>query len=434
MTRKKWANWSGRVVCRPRRFYEPGDIDEVVRLVREAGERGETLRVAGSGHSFTELAATDRTLVSLDRMTDLLEVDTNTRQAVVWAGTKLWRLNELLDPFNLALENLGDINKQSIAGAISTGTHGTGLRFGSLSTQVIGLTLVSGTGEVIHCSAMERPDLLRAAQVSLGALGVIVQIALRLVPSYRLRYERKRGTLREVLERGPDLAARHRHFEYFFFPHTDAVLIKFLDETTEPTTRAGLGRWFTDAVLENWMFRLASARCRAEPQRCPAVNQRIVRRLRESVVVDRGHRVLSTKRKVRFNEMEYAVPVEHGAVCMAELAKWIARDRIGVHFPIEFRYVKGDDVPLSPFYGRDSVAISIHQYVGMEYDGYFRGAEKIFREYGGRPHWGKLHYLNAAELRALYPRWDEFHRVRRQLDPNGVFMTPYLRKLLLDSS
>jgi L-gulonolactone oxidase len=237
-----------------------------------------------------------------------------------------------------------------------------------------------------------------------------------------------------MLKRGADLAAQHRHFEYFFFPHTDAVLIKYLDETSDPPTRAGLGRWFTDTVGENWLFRLASARCRAKPERCPAVNQRIVRRLRESNVVDRGHRVLSTKRNVRFNEMEYALPAEHGAVCMAELAKWIARDRIGVHFPIEFRYVKGDEIPLSPCFGRDSVTISIHQYVGMEYDGYFRGAEKIFLEYGGRPHWGKLHYLSGAELRTRYPRWEEFHRVRRQLDPKGVFMAPYLRKILLDSS
>jgi len=427
-----WRNWSGRVECRPSNYAEPKSLQELQAIVRDAAAGGKKVRVVGSGHSFTDLVATDDVLITLDGMQGLVEAKPAAGEATVWAGTKLHLLNPILDAQGLAMENLGDINVQSIAGAVSTGTHGTGMKFGNIATQVIGLTLVTASGEVLEVSETENRALFKAAQVSLGTLGVIAKVRLRLVPSYKLDYWRKKSTFAETLAKAEEWRDTHRQFEFYCFPHAPEVQLKFLDQTDAPVNVNARKKWFADVFMENLMFGAMSMVCRAFPSTCVPIARFCAGTVGYSHEINVGHKSLSTVRMVKFNEMEFAMPAENGLAAVKELKEWIDRERIEVHFPIEFRYVKGDDICISPHTGRDSAAISVHQFKGMDYKKYFDGAEAIFRRHGGRPHWGKLHNLKAKDLKALYPKWDEFQRAREQLDPKGVFLTPYLKSLFVE--
>lgn len=431
-TGRVWQNWSGRVECRPSNFVTPQSLEELQRIVRESAAAGKTVRVVGSGHSFTEIVATDDTLISLDGLQGVISVDREQGEATVWAGTKLHRLNPMLDEHGMAMENLGDINVQSIAGAVSTGTHGTGMKFGNIATQVTGLTLVTASGEILELSETQDRDLFKAAQVSLGTLGVLAKIRLRLVPSYRLDYWRKKSTFAETLEKAEEWRDTHRQFEFYCFPHAPEVQLKFLDQTDAPVNVNPRKKWFADVFMENLMFGALSMVCRTFPSTCIPIARFCAGTVGYSHEINVGHKALSTVRMVKFNEMEFALPAERGLECVKELKEWIDREKVTVHFPIEFRYVKGDDIYISPHTGRDSVAISVHQFKGMDYEKYFDGCQAIFRNFDGRPHWGKLHKLRAKELRPLYPRWDDFQRARQQLDPKGVFLTPYLKSLFVE--
>lgn len=425
----RWQNWCGLVDCSPLRIETPASIEEVQRVVREAAREGKRVRVVGSGHSFTDLVRTDEVLVSLDKLQGLVEVDRDRREATVWAGTKLWRLNELLDEQGLAMENLGDINKQSIAGAVSTGTHGTGIRYGNISSQAIGLTIVTAGGEVLECSEEKDRELFKAAQVSLGALGIIVKIRLRLEPAYNLKYVRKRGDFGETARRIEEYRDSTRHFEFYWFPFTETVQLKFLNKTDEPAHERPVRKFLSDIVLENASFGLISRACRAKPSRCRGASRLAARFVSEGEEISRAHKVFSTSRMVRFYEMEYGVPADRGIEALTEFKDWLEASDIDVHFPVEFRFVKGDDAYLSPSYRRDTAYIAVHMYRGMEYKRYFEGAEAIFKRYEGRPHWGKLHTRTAEELSTLYPKWGEFQRIRRELDPGELFLNSYLNGL-----
>ena len=427
--RGRWRNWSGSVTAHPAELHRPASLEALQEGVRRAAERGLHVRGVGSGHSFSAVAATDEVMVSLERLSGLVHVDAEAREATVWAGTKLHVLGRLLAAEGLAMENLGDIDRQSLGGALSTGTHGTGLGFGCLSTQAVGLTLVTAAGEVVECSETQRPELFRAAQVSLGALGVLARVRLRLVPAFRLACTRTAQPLEACLERLLEQARAHRHFELFWFPHTAWVSVKTLDCTRAPARGHGLGHRVKDLLLENAAFGLLSELVRLRPALAAGASRLCARLAAEDSSVGASHRVFPTPRHVRFQELEYALPLEAGAAALRALSALVLRERLPVHFPVELRFVQGDDAWLSPMYGRDSAVLSVHQYRDMPRERYFREAEALLRAHGGRPHWGKLHSLEAGSLAPLYPRWEDFGRVRRALDPQGTFLSPYLRRL-----
>lgn len=429
---KTWRNWSGGVVAHPSGFLQPESVDALKAALRDASAQSRTVRVVGSGHSFPPLCATDETMVSLEALRGLESVDERTREAVVWAGTNLRELGALLASHGLAMENLGDINKQSLGGALGTGTHGTGVGLGILSTQAAAMTLVTASGDEVTCSEDASPELLQAARVSLGALGVVTRVKLRLLPAYRLRLTRRNLGLEECLAGLDEARARHRHYEFFWFPHSDRVMTKAMDLTDETPHGVGVGRWFSEMVMENAVFGAVSRACRMHPAWCAPVSRLSAKLASEGVLAGQSHTLFATPRLVRFQEMEYAVPVERGPDCLRELSEYIMREQLPVHFPVEYRFVRGDDVFLSPAHGGDRAFIAVHQYRGMPLEPYFSGAEAIFRNHGGRPHWGKLHTQTAETLKHLYPRWDDFQRVREQLDPEGRFLNPYLRRLFLE--
>ena len=426
-TPKPWRNWSGAVRFTPKTIAAPASMAELQSLVRSVAARGGQLRVAGSGHSFTPLVQTDDTLLTLANMSGIDRIDGHI--ARIQAGTQLKPLGLELSKRGFGMTNLGDINKQALAGAVSTGTHGTGLALGSISTQVRGMDLVLASGEAVRCSATENAEIFDAARVSVGALGVIAALDLELQPAYRLKLIKRAMDLDDCLAQAPDLARLYRHFEFYWIPHTRQTLVKLMDWTAEPESARAMTT-ASELIIENGAFGLVSMLARANPGWAPGIARFMARVTKsdESTMVADCHRAFSTARLVHFQEMEYELPVERGPDALRELAEHVQRKQVAVHFPVEYRYVAADDIWLSPFYQRDSVAISVHQYVGMAHQEYFAAAEAIFRNHGGRPHWGKMHSLAARELAELYPRWSDFHRLRKQLDPKGMFSNPLLRR------
>ncbi|BCJ58973.1 L-gulonolactone oxidase [Micromonospora endophytica] len=426
-----WSNWAGNQHAVATAVLRPSSVAEVVAEVRSAAEAGERIRPVGSGHSFTPVAVSDGRRMDLTRLAIDAQVDVDRRLVTVPSGMTLRQLNVLLASHHLALPNLGDIDAQTVAGAISTGTHGTGAAHGGLATFVEALTLVTGTGEVLRCSTVEHPDVFDAARVSLGALGILVDVTLRCVDAFVLRAHERPAALDTVLADLPDLVAAHDHVEFFWFPYTDRVQLKSNDRVAADDAPLPRWRsWLDDDFLANTVFAGACRLGRAVPALAPRISAVSARALSERVYTGRSDAVFCSPRRVRFLEMEYALPRDTLPEALDALRRIIDRLPFKVLFPVEVRFTAADQIWLSHSYGRDSAYVALHQYIGMPYEPYFRAFEEVATELGGRPHWGKLHWRDAASLAPAYPRWHDFHTLRTRLDPHSVLTTPHLSHLL----
>ena len=424
-----WKNWSGYVECPQTPVLTPDSGAQLAQVLADAARDGKAVRMAGAGHSFSPLVASDGVIVSLDKLQGVIDVDAATNVARVHAGTRLHALGAALAQRGLAMENLGDINVQSIAGATSTGTHGTGLGFGNLATQIAALKFLTADGREVVASPTEAPELFAGGRIGLGSLGVLTEVSLRLVPAFRLRLERDKMDLEECLAQADALVAANRSFEFYWLPHTESVLTKKWNTTEAPVDQMGFGRWVSDVLLENKAFGLLCDIGKAVPSWCPSLSRLCASLISHGEQVDASWSMLSTVRQVRFNEMEWSVPASRGADALREIKALIAKREFPLMFPLEYRWVRGDDIWLSPDFARDSVHISVHQYRGMPFEGYFDAVQAICLNHGGRPHWGKVHSLRSSQLSSLYPRWDDFLALRERMDPAGRFLTPYLRGL-----
>jgi FAD-linked oxidoreductase len=428
-----WTNWAGNQRATASTVLRPSNVDQLAEAVRAAASAGRRIKPVGSGHSFTDIARTDDQRVELDDLTGAVRVDPEQRLVTVPAGLPLQVLNQVLASHGLAMPNLGDIDAQTIAGAISTGTHGTGAGYGCLSTFVTALTLVTGTGEVRHCSADADPELFAAARVGLGALGVITEVTLRCVDAFVLRADERPAPLAAVLADLPTLIADNDHFEFYWFPYTDRVQVKTnnrvpVDDRPLPRFRG----WLDDEFLANTVFAGACRLGRAVPGLVPPISAISARALTARTYTGRSDRVFCTPRRVRFTEMEYGLPRAALPEALTALRGVIEGLPFKVLFPVEVRFTAPDDIWLSHGYQRESAYLAIHQYVGAPDEPYFRAFEQIAAELGGRPHWGKLHYRDAASLRGAYPRFDDFLAVRDRLDPDRVFANAYTERILGD--
>ena len=403
----------------------------MVDAVRRAAGAGRVLRVAGSGHSFSDVACTDGHLLHLGAMDRLLDVDPASGLVEVEPGIALRALSRELAEHGLALENLGDVDAQTLAGAVATGTHGTGARFPNLSAQVEAVRLVAGDGGVHELSGERDPDGLLAARVAIGALGVMTSLTLRCVPLFTLRRVDEPLAVERTLERLDELVEANDHFEFFAFPYTRTAITRRSERTDrQPEPPDPRLTYLNDVLLEN---RLLDAVCRAgrsAPRLVPRLNRLLVRLVGRRERVDRSYRLFASRREVRFVEMEYAVPRQATAEAFIRAMRLIERRRFPVGFPLEVRFGAADDAHLSPAHGRDTGYIAVHMYRGVEYEALFRGVEAIMLEFGGRPHWGKRHYLSATDLRGLYPEWGRFQAVRERLDADGVFANDHVRRVL----
>jgi len=426
-----WRNWAGDQRCTPFERLRPAGRDELAEAVGAAAAAGRKVSVAASGHSFTEAAMTDGgTMIDAGALSGVIDADRSSGLVKVGGGTVLAQLNEELSRLGLAMENLGDIDRQTVAGAISTGTHGTGARLRNISSQVAGIELVLGDGSVRELGEGDG-DLLRAARVGVGALGAIGAVTLRCVPAFTLHRVDTPEPREEVLDSFQERADRHDHFELFTFPYADSALVLERNRTDGPPRPRGRAAAFlNDVVLENWALEAVSAAGKALPRAIPALSRFAARLASGSASTDRSDRIFVNERRVRFTEMEYGVPREHGPEAARRVIEWVRSNRYPVFFPIEMRVTAGDDALLSPSHERDTAYIAVHQYRGMEWRPYFEAVESIMNEYGGRPHWGKRHFQTAATLTERYPRWAEFQAARDELDPGRVFANEYAERVL----
>ncbi len=431
MTQEPWRNWAGNQRMAPAQVLHPTTTDDVVRAVKEAAAAGRRVKAIGSGHSFTAIGLTDGVLLHLDRLDRVLHVDTVTRQVTVQAGLPLHRLNAHLATVGLGLTNMGDVDRQTLTGALSTGTHGTGRDSGALATQVVALELVTADGSVLTCSASENADIFAAARVSLGALGIVTAVTLQAEPAFLLTADERPMPLDEVLADFHDHVAANEHFELYWFPHTDLALTKRNNRSAGPA--APLSRVRTtvdDELLSNGLFELTCRLGKAAPALVPRINRIAARALSARTYTDSAPKVFVSDRRVRFCEMEYAVPRDQVVPVLRELRTLPERNGLRVSFPVEVRVAPADDVPLSTASGRDTAYVAVHLYRGLDTTAYFGAVEALMGSVDGRPHWGKMHSLDASTLTARYPRFEEFTALRDRLDPERRFTNGYLDRVL----
>lgn len=428
-----WQNWARSTKVTPARVERPRSPEGVQRAVQAAVAHHLPIKAVGAGHSFTGIAVAPGVLLELDDMQGLVSVDAERATATLLAGTRLHRIPRLLAPHGLAMANLGDIDRQSISGAISTGTHGTGARFGGIATQVVGATLITGEGEFLRVSTTENAELLPAVALGLGALGILVDVTLQCVPAFVMHAIDEPAPLDDVLDTLDERVAGSDHFEFYWFPHTDVALTKRQTRLPESAPRRPLprvGRWVDETLLSNGVYRVVCATGQLIPAITPPLSRLAVRLTGDREYTDRSHTVLTQSRTVRFREMEYALPAENVVPAFRAIQALIRQRGWKIEFPIEVRFAAADDLWLSTAHGRASGYIAVHRYWRADPTAYFEAVERICLEHGGRPHWGKLHTLGAEQLRERYPRFEDFCAVRDRLDPERRFANRYLDRVL----
>ncbi|MGI9273935.1 MAG: D-arabinono-1,4-lactone oxidase [Endozoicomonas sp.] len=419
-----WRNWSGSQIAYPDKKLAPASSEAVQEIV--AGSKG-VIRAVGSGHSFPPLVPTEDTILSLSRLSGVVSHDPENLTAVVRSGSRLGEMGQMLEERGQALINMPDIDKQSLAGAISTSTHGTGSDYGSLSSYVTGLKIVRADGELVECSKEKNRLLFDAARVSLGSLGIITEIEIQNQQPFRLQNESWAEPIEDMLDKAAALQNDYRNFEFYYIPHTgygigygnrdtnDTTVVRQPDTSNEDVETLKMVNEYL-----GWSRKLQKTAISAF---MPGPEKVVSR--------DVSWKMYSAQRNVRFNEMEFHLDAEDGIDCLREIIKLVDSDAQNIWFPIEFRYVKQDDIWLSPFYKRDTCSIAIHQYYKDDYHKLHKAAQEIFLRYNGRPHWGKNHYLKVDSFKEMYPMWEQFQEVRLAMDPEGKFLNEHLKAVML---
>ncbi|MFD6701108.1 MULTISPECIES: D-arabinono-1,4-lactone oxidase [unclassified Microbacterium] len=428
-----WQNWGRSASIRPIRVERPRSPEGVQRAVLAAAAQGLRIKAVGAGHSFTGVAVAPDVLLELDDLQGLVSADEARGRVTLLAGTRLHRIPALLAPYGLAMENLGDIDRQSISGAISTGTHGTGAAFRGIAAQVVGATLITAAGEFLRVDEERNAELLPAVALGLGALGILVEVTLQCVPAFVMHAVDAPAPLGEVLESVHERVAVADHYEFYWFPHTDVALTKTTERLPESAVRRPLpkvGKWIDETMLSNGVYRAVCAAGVAVPAITPSFSRLAVKLTGDREYTDLSHRVLTQSRTVRFREMEYALPQDQVVPVFRAVQALIAKRGWRIEFPIEVRFAAADDRWLSTAHERDSAYLAVHRYWRHDPREYFDAVEQICLAHGGRPHWGKLHTLGADEFRERYPRFDDFLALRDRMDPERRFGNGYLERVL----
>lgn len=427
-----WRNWAGNESAEPAEVSEPASSLRVCEAVEHARAHGMKVKMPGSGHSFTAIAASPGVMLRPDSLRGIVNVDRTNMTVTAMAGTTLRELNEALAAQDLSLTNMGDIDHQTIAGAISTGTHGTGGRVASLSAQVVGFTAVNGHGDEIHASPTAFREVFHVGRLGLGAVGIMTEITLAVEPLFGLAAHERPVRWDEFIASYDDLTASHDHVDTYWFPHTDRLMVKTNDRVgldgLRPLSR--FRRWREDELLANSALGGLVRLGRTMPAIVPKLNGVSARAISERRFSDIPHRVFTSPRKVRFKEMEYAVPRESGLSALRDVRDLVNDSTWPITLPVEIRTAPADDIPLSTASYRDSMYLAFHVGHRDAHESYFEAVEQVMRAYGGRPHWGKMHSLGVEELATLYPAFESFLDVRDAMDPNRLFVNPYLERIL----
>ncbi|MFD4864500.1 D-arabinono-1,4-lactone oxidase [Streptomyces sp. NPDC058412] len=428
-----WHNWAGNVTATPARVVTPASVGELQEAVRRAAEEGLRVKAVGTGHSFTAAAATDGVLVRPHALAGIRAVDRTAGTVTVEAGTVLKDLNRALAREGLSLTNMGDIMEQTVSGATSTGTHGTGRDSASIAAQIRGLELVTADGRLLVCSEKENPEVFAAARIGIGALGIVTAITFAVEPLFFLTAREEPMTFDRVTAEFEEHFAENEHFEFYWFPHTGNCNTKRNNRSQGPAAPPGpVSAWVEDELLSNGLFQVVNSLGRAVPATIPSIARVASRALSARTYTDIPYKVFTSPRRVRFVEMEYALPRERVVEALRELRAMVDRSGLRISFPVEVRTAPADDIALSTASGRETAYVAVHMYRGTPYQAYFTAAERIFTAHGGRPHWGKVHTRDAEYFASVYPRFGEFTALRDRLDPGRVFGNDYLRRVLGD--
>lgn len=428
---ENWQNWARSAHANPAEIAHPASTEQVVTIVRDAVAAGHRVKAVGASHSFTPIAVTDGILLRLDHMNAIVSTDLSTGRVRVQAGISLHELNPQLKARGLALPNLGDVDPQSVAGAVSTGTHGTGGKLFGISKTVAAVQIVTATGEVLEID--EEHPWFGASRVTLGALGIVTEVTLQCVPAFLLHAREEPMALPDVMDQLDSLVSDNDHFEFYWFPHTEKTSIKRNNRVPEGTERKPIGRfrhWLDDEFLSNTVFEGVNRVATKKPSWIPRINQISGSVLSAREYVDDSYNVFVSPRTVRFRESEFAVPRTALPEVLAELAKWFGSGHENISFPIEVRFTAADDVWMSTGYERDNCYVAVHQYWRSDYARYFAAAQDIFTAHEGRPHWGKLHTLDARYFAQRYAKFNDFVSIRDELDPGRTFSNAYLDRVL----
>ncbi|WP_030154335.1 D-arabinono-1,4-lactone oxidase [Streptomyces sp. NRRL S-244] len=426
-----WRNWAGNVTATPARVVTPASVGELQEAVRRAAEDGLKVKAVGTGHSFTAAAATDGVLVRPQALAGIREIDRTAGTVTVAAGTVLKDLNVALAREGLSLTNMGDIMEQTVSGATSTGTHGTGRDSASIAAQIRGLELVTADGRLLSCSEKENPEVFAAARIGIGALGIVTAITLAVEPVFFLTAREEPMGFDRVTAEFEQHFAENEHFEFYWFPHTGNCNTKRNNRSQGPAAPPGaVSAWVEDELLSNGVFQAVNSLGRAVPATIPSIARVASRALSARTYTDIPYKVFTSPRRVRFVEMEYALPRERVVEALRELKSMVDRSGLRISFPVEVRTAPADDIALSTASGRETAYIAVHMYKGTPYQAYFTAAERIFTAHGGRPHWGKVHTRDAEYFADVYPRFGEFTALRDRLDPDRLFGNDYLRRVL----
>ncbi|MCX4627058.1 D-arabinono-1,4-lactone oxidase [Streptomyces sp. NBC_01443] len=426
-----WHNWAGNVTAAPARVVTPASVGELQEAVRRAAEDGLKVKAVGTGHSFTAAAATDGVLVRPQALAGIREIDRAAGTVTVAAGTVLKDLNQALAREGLSLTNMGDIMEQTVSGATSTGTHGTGRDSASIAAQIRGLELVTADGRLITCSEKDNPEVFAAARIGIGALGIVTAITFAVEPIFFLTAREEPMGFDRVTAEFDQHFAENEHFEFYWFPHTGNCNTKRNNRSQGPAAPPGaVSAWVEDELLSNGVFQAVNSLGRAVPAAIPSIARIASRALSARTYTDIPYKVFTSPRRVRFVEMEYALPREQVVEALRELKTTVDRSGLRISFPVEVRTAPADDIALSTASGRETAYIAVHMYKGTPYQAYFTAAERIFTAHGGRPHWGKVHTRDAEYFARVYPRFGEFTALRDRLDPERLFGNDYLRRVL----
>ena len=426
----RWSNWAGNQQTGSVLVSKPQTESELQQVVQNAQTSGRRVKVVGSGHSFTAIAVAEEVLVDLSKYDEILAIDKINQTVTVQSGIQLSKLNQALYENSLAMQNLGDIAYQTIAGAISTSTHGTGAKFTGIANQVVALRVVLADSSIVECSANVNAELFSCARVGLGAIGLISTVTLKVVPAFNLAVIEEPMRLDEVLQNLDLHVDSNDHFEFFWVPHTGWALTKRNNRNNLPIEpMSKMSHWYSKTLMENYAFGAVCMLGKARPSLIPKLAKALPSSGRNEYS-DASHKVFASKRIIKFYEMEYAIPREACAEALNRVRRMVTDSGFFLNFPVEVRFTAPDEIPLSTASNRESAYIAVHIYKGMNYVPYFTEVESIMNSYQGRPHWGKLHFQNASTLASRYPQWDVFQSVRNQVDPKRMFSNQYLETVL----
>lgn len=421
-------NWAGNLEFHPKSVLSPATTQEAQTLIKEQIQQNKKIRMRGSSHSWTGLIATDETYLHLDNLQGVIHAEPDKNLLTAYGGTKLKLFTEEAHKFNLALPNQGDVDHQSLAGSISTGTHGTGITLQSISNQLHGVKLINGLGDIIELDGEKHADEIKALSVSMGSMGLITEATVKMIPSYKLKVETFAEDMNESLMRYQDRLRNNRHLEMFYFPVGDWSMVKLMNLSDEaPTASNKLGK-LSDLVLENWLYEGLNILA-GKTDSYKSLDKLMRKFVSQTHKINWSHLAFPTERTVRFMEMEFNLPIEKFEMAFSEIKASIKKHKFQTLFPIEIRFVKGDDLWLSPAYKRDSVYFAVHTYITEDFAPYFAEMQTIFKRHGGRPHWGKWHSLTHDDLEKVYPKWQDFQNMRERFDPQGLWLNPHLRSL-----